>query len=201
MSGASASRFFYRMVLQALIALFVVPCASEEGGLRVPEGKAVMIDGQISPGEWDDARKLPLNGGARLLVKRHEDYLLVGVELSPGASGFVDLFLSPESRQILDFHASAKLGERSLENGSWPEWSWWNNRLWVANVSRVDSFDQRRFLPDHAREFQIQLSRFGSKRLLLRLMLSLASQSGYKGEIFPIGTSDKNTKGWVELDL
>ena len=48
-------------------------------------------------------------------------------------SGIVDLYLSPAAGEIHDFHSSAKLGERQLFGNSFPHWTWWNNRDWIAN--------------------------------------------------------------------
>ncbi len=100
-------------------------------------------------------------------------------------------------------HASAKLGERQLRGGAFPDWSWWNNRDWVANVSHVDSFERRSFLPAPIREYQIRRARFPSAVWRLRFELTAmgANNETQSQVVFPLGTSNKSTAGWLLVNL
>src|SRR5262249_24207058 len=65
--------------------------------------------------------------GCYLYLKRDARYLYVALQPAQGAFS-VDLYFDRGGvTRILDFHASAKLGEREGEFGQWPDWVWWNN--------------------------------------------------------------------------
>lgn len=187
----------------ALLPFFGKPGdAPSTKSLRVPRGSAVLIDGKVSPSERDDALQLTTSDGVELRFKTHDRYLLVMVQHPAGTNGFDDLFLSTPNG-IFDLHASAKLGERKLAaNGTWPEWTWWNNQGWAANVSRTDSFEGPRLLPESIREFQIDRSRLGGNTVRLRVLTTILDSKGEPREIaYPPGTSDLKPDGWLTLEL
>src|SRR5215510_6857022 len=100
-----------RMLLLAFTVLTVGEAATSQT-IKVPQGQSILVDGKISTSEWADAAKIELGGGAQLLAKQNDDYVLLAVIFPTGNNGFVDLFIAPDSREIFDLHASAKLGER-----------------------------------------------------------------------------------------
>ena len=161
-----------------------------------------MIDGKVSPDEWSDAARIEVPGVANLYFKQTDRFVYIAVQYTAPPSGIVDLYLSPGDGHIYDLHASAKLGERELQGSRWPEWSWWNNRDWVANVSRVDSWDKRSFLPEPVREYQILRARFPKQVWLLRFELTamMAQQQTSSTTIFPPATKDRNTDGWLVVN-
>jgi hypothetical protein len=172
-----------------------------ERPVTVPLGKPVMVDGHISPKEWEDATEVAMPESIRLYFKQSGEFVYVCVRLPKGHSGFTDLYLSTPGGPAVNLHASAKLGERVLTDNSWPDWTWWNNADWVANVSRVDSFEKRTFLTEEVREFQIRRSRFPAGRWLARFEVSVAVKGDYKAVTFPEGTNNKTNTGWLQLDL
>jgi hypothetical protein len=163
----------------------------------------VMIDGKLSPDEWKDAARIEVPEVGDLYFKQAGGFVYVAVKYRRAPSGIVDLYLSPGDGHIYDLHASAKLGERELQQGKWPDWTWWNNRDWVANVSRVDSWDKRTFLPEPIREYQILRSRFPARKWRLRFELTAITPPNESSStsVFPPGTSDHDPAGWLELDL
>jgi hypothetical protein len=171
--------------------------------VHVPTGKPVMVDGKIWPGEWSDAAEAEVPGGARLYIKTSGDFVYVAVQFPAGRSGFTDIYITWEDGGIYDLHASAKLGERRLDGGKWPEWSnWWNNRGWVANISQVDSFEKRTFVPAGVREYQIERSRFVGREERLMLDMSMKSQGGkYTVVRFPASASDSNPEKWLRVQF
>lgn len=187
-----------------LPTLFLICSLLYFGGqtVHVPRGSAVLVDGKTSPAEWDDAIGLTTPSGVELKFKTHDRYLLIMVRHPAGTSGFDDLFLST-SGGIFDLHASAKLGERKLAtNHTWPQWTWWNNQDWAANVSRTDSFAGPRLLPESIREFQIDRSRLGGNTVLLRVLTTVLDSKMQPREIvYPAGTSDLKPDGWLTLEL
>ena len=151
-----------------LPTLFLVLCVSHAAGhndlhIQVPlTSSAVMIDGVFSEGEWQHAVSVDVPGTAKLYFQRSADFVYIAVQYTNSPSGIVDLYLSPREGEIFDLHASAKLAERQLSGNMFPDWRWWNNHDWTANISHVDSFEERTFLPAPIREYQIRYSRFGS---------------------------------------
>lgn len=192
-----------------LPTLFLLLCVSHAAGhndhhIQVPPtSSAVMIDGVFSEGEWQQAVSVDVPGTARLYFQRSADFVYIAVQYTNSPSGIVDLYLSPREREIFDLHASAKLGERQLSANTFPDWRWWNNHDWTANISRVDSFEQRTFLPTPIREYQIRHSRFGSNAWRVRFELTAMGPNNETQAhvIFPHGTTDTSTAGWLELNL
>lgn len=162
-----------------------------------------MIDGLLSNGEWNKAARVEVPGIARLYFQRSTEFVYIAVEYTHSPSGIVDLYLSPAEGEILDLHASAKLGERPMHDGKFPDWVWWNNRDWVANVSRVDSFEKRTFLPAPVREYQIRRSRFPSAVWRLHFELTAMGDNNQTQSVtvFPTGTLDNSSAGWLVLNL
>jgi hypothetical protein len=172
--------------------------------IRVPQtSSAVMIDGMFSEGEWLHAVSVDVPGTARLYFQRSADFVYIAVRYTKSPSGIVDLYVSPREGEIFDLHASAKLGERQLLGNAFPDWSWWNNRDWTANISHIDSFEKRTFVPAPIREYQIRYSRFGSNAWRVRFDLTAmgVNNDTQSRTIFPRGTSDNSTTGWLQLNL
>jgi hypothetical protein len=144
-----------------------VPCDDQGGGI-IPHGHGILIDGRLDATEWADACEIRVTPTYRLLVKYDTAYLYLAVVRSTPTVFGVNLYLAlPESTAYHNLHASAKLGERLGRRDAWPDWVWWNNRSWSANVERFNAFTGERFLPDTAKEFQIALTRLPGSQFLL----------------------------------
>jgi len=188
------------MLLCALmIVLFAGARVAGSGAVTVtvPQGERVLLDGQLGPGEWSDARRVAASESVVLLLKRDAKYLYVAVQPTGGAFGMDLYFDRGDAAAVLDLHASAKLGEREGKLGQLPDWSWWNNRGWAANVVRVKSFEPREFLPDVAREYQIDLARLGGRHV----WLSLDVQAGNETRSLPREGVERYGRRWLELQL
>ena len=171
--------------------------------VHVPRGKAVMVDGKIGAEEWSDAAEVKIPGGSRLYTKTSGEFVYLAVQFPAGRSGFTDVYIASEDGSIHDLHASAKLGERQLAGGKWPEWTnWWNNHGWVANVSQVESFERRTFIPADVREYQIERSRIVGREWRLMLDMSMESQgTEYTVLRFPASVSDSNPEKWLRVQF
>jgi hypothetical protein len=146
--------------------------------VTVPTGQHVLLDGRVEDAEWADAKVVLIAPGFRLLLKHDSAYLYVAV-LPPQSRLFgVNLYLAPSDTILpyLNLHASARLGERTGIRTAWPEWRWWNNTRWSANVTRFNGFEGERFLPDAAKEFQIALTRLPGSTF--RLSIDLETPTG-----------------------
>lgn len=192
------------MIAHLLLSLSFLACSSSSAidHINVLFGRTVMIDGKISPGEWSDAAHVDLPGGGRLFFKAASHYVYFAVQLPSGRTGFVDLYLAPGDGKLYDLHSSAKLGQRVFSGAEWPEWStWWNNRGWVANVSRVESFDQKKFLDENVREFQIDRNYFAGHKWKIMLEISLAKGQDYTVTTFPTKGDTTHPETWLSLEV
>ena len=189
------------MLLAVLTAVLSAPPSPQR--MRVPHtASEVMVDGVFSKGEWDSAARLSLRN-AQLYVQQSSEFVYLAIEYARGSSGIVDLYLSPRPGEIYDLHASAKLGERRLQSAGFPDWIWWNNRDWIANVSRVDSFEKHTFLAAPIREFQIRRSRFPGDSWKIRLQLTVmdAANNVESVTVFPGNSTERDVSDWLRLDL
>jgi len=171
---------------------------SARPALTIPLGRAILPDGRVDADEWRDARAIDAAPDVRLYLKRDDQFLYVAVVRSAPAIFGVNLYLAAsDTARSLNLHASAKLGERQGRAGAWPEWVWWNNAGWTANVARGESFTERRFLPDTAKEFQIRLSRLPARGFGLSLDLETAQGTT------PLLTGAPTREGlhWLALQL
>jgi hypothetical protein len=183
-----------------MLLLLAGSVAISQQNIRVPLGKPVMIDGNMDASEWKDAAATEFPGLATLYVKRSDEYVWLALKLN-GKDGALDLYLSPPDGSIYDLHASAKLGERRLQRGAWPDRTWWNNEGWVANVSRADSFEKRTFLPANVRQYQIRRSRFPGPSWRVMFEILMPAEPEWKVTTYPVGASNTHTKGWLTLQL
>jgi hypothetical protein len=70
----------------------------------------------------------------------------------------------------------------------------------VANVSQVESFEKRTFMPATIREYQIERSRFAGSEWRLMLDMSMEAQGGeYTVVRFPASVSDSNPGKWLRV--
>lgn len=167
------------------------------GAAAIPQGRHVLVDGRLSAREWTDGLEVALGSSMRLAVKRDQTFLYLAVIPEDGSLFSVDLFFDEVGAGVLNLHASAKLGERTGRFGGWPEWDWWNNRGWAANVVRPESFDPLKFRPDEAKEFQVELARLPST--ILRLSLDV--QDGERVDSLPATGRTHHERRWLELRL
>jgi hypothetical protein len=201
-----AERFWRYVPKSALVATFILvfgSAAFAQQGITVPKGDhLVMIDGKLTPGEWDDAAQFSLGDKAHLYVKQSRGYVWMAVECLAGDDFTVDLYLQPADGLLYDLHSSAKIGERKLHGASWSDqWTWWNNDRWVANWSRVDSFEKRRFLPQKVREYQISRARFTGKTWRVMFELMLPAEPKWQTFAFPEDAKSTTTEHWIVLQF
>ena len=162
--------------------------------VKLLNGKPVLVDGQVSAGVWDDATEIKISDQVTLAVKASGDFVFFAVKYPKPTYFGVDLYVSSVAGQLGNLHASAKLGERELKDGKWPDWVWWNNQGWVANTSRGVTFERREFLPDEIKEYQIRRSRFPGK--FWRVRLEIHSQTTIA---FPEKAESNNPDKWLKL--
>jgi len=169
--------------------------------LKIPSSKAsVMLDGQIEPGEWDKALKVKVSDSLSLYFQQDASNLYLALANPFGQQTLmaVDFYVEPEEHVLLNLHASAKLGERTLQGQDYGEWNWWNNRQWYANVVRTGNNASQRFIFDEAKEFQIRKSRLKNRNL--KLMFEITYPESMM-TTFPANAASTSTENWLMLVL
>ncbi|HUT07577.1 MAG TPA: hypothetical protein VMY15_01910 [Candidatus Latescibacteria bacterium] len=193
--------------------------AQEPQTVRVPEGngKPILTDGIFSPGEWDDALKIPIRPNVELLLKKSAGFVFVGIRYIPFTLSVVDLFISPDGKAIRHLHVSAQLGERLLNDTPGtdddPEFIWGDTTGWYANEIRWNERKVQAMIKEgkdsgqaqeaslykyDGFEFQIRQSKFGPDEWLVRVETPLAPD-WEKPVVFPEGTDTVSTRGWLKL--
>jgi hypothetical protein len=193
--------------------------AQERPAVRVPEGngKPILIDGLFSPGEWDDALKIPIRPNVELLLKKTAGFVFIGIRYVPFTLSVVDLYISPDGKAIRQLHVSAQLGERLLNeapgSGDAPEFIWGDTAGWYANEIRWNARQAQALVkegkdPGEAQmatlfkcegfEFQIRLAKFSSAEWRVRLETPIFPDHENR-IVFPEGTDTASTKGWLRL--
>jgi hypothetical protein len=168
--------------------------------VQVPIGRPALTDGRCPSQEWGDAREVALSDSVKLLVKQSGEFVFACLSFTRPAMSSLDLYLEPAGGGLHNLHASAKLGERMLQNGgsgpAWPEWTWWNHQGWTANVMRFDRANPTTFLPDEAKELQIRRDLFPASTWRVRIEVQ-----GDLAVAFPPGTTSLKSDGWLVLAL
>ncbi len=85
--------------------------------IDVPQAATPALDGTLSPGEWDGARRAQLSDGSELLLMHDAGYLYLGIRAD--AEGIGSICVERDS-QVAVLHSSASLGtavyKQSKEN-------------------------------------------------------------------------------------
>ena len=207
------------LLLAALFLASRALIAQDPQTVRVPEGngKPILTDGIFSPGEWDDALKIPIRPNVELLLKKSAGFVFVGIRYIPFTLSVVDLFISPDGKAIRHLHVSAQLGERLLNDTPGtdddPEFIWGDTTGWYANEIRWNEKKVQAMIKEgkdngqaqeaslykyDGFEFQIRRSKFGSDEWLVRLETPTAPDWA-KPVVFPEGTDTVSTRGWLTL--
>ncbi len=80
-------------------------------------GLPPVMDGTISPGEWDGAQREQFSDGSDLLLMRHGGYLYLGIRATTLGMLAGNVFVQ-QNHQIAILHASAALGTAIYQEGS-----------------------------------------------------------------------------------
>ena len=174
--------------------MFVVMLAAVLALTSVPDGGCVMVNGLMGEGEWDNSLAMELDTTTVMHVHKNAEYLFLAIEfLGPRHTG-IDLFIESDGRTRM-LHVSSALGEKSLENGQWSDYSWGRNTLWTANViGSIYEDGKTIFLEPEAFEFQIDRRELGSDgALFLRLKRP--------GKVLPEGAGETSHDSWIQLRL
>ena len=188
--------------------------------LSVPQGDGspVITDGIFSPGEWDDARRVPLSDAVELCLKQYRGVVFVGVHrLGSAKIGPSELCLAEPGGPVLKLHVSAQLGEVVVPaEGDPPPFRFGFTPDWYANELRRDMDEAERLqkqgkspmeiiaatsYPSEGIEFAIRRSKLPGPRWRTRLGTSVLADGKPGWLVHPAGTTERTTEGWQVLRL
>jgi len=186
--------------------------------IQVPEGqcKPVLLDGIMTPAEWDDALKVKIHERIDFLVKVNAGHLFLALKFRDAAGVIVDLWLTSDDKTVYQMHSSGQLSEGvfklPIEEGP-TELSMGHTTDWDAN--EIKSYQKKKdewvaagrpggmevyrkvLYPSDGKEFQIMLSKFSSNTLKLRF-----KSGDPEGLVtYPEGSTLIDTDNWLELVL
>ena len=194
------------------------PPAPVELALPQGDGSPVITDGIFSPGEWDDAGRVPLSDSVELRLKQHRGVVFVGLHALGSASiGPSELCLASPGGSVHKLHVSFQLGEIIVPpTGEPPPFRFGYTPDWYANEFRRDVDEAERLqkqgkspleiiratsYPSDGIEFAIRRSKLPGSRWPVRLWVSVAV-GGQPGSLtHPPGTTERSTDGWQALRL
>jgi hypothetical protein len=192
--------------------------AAQPNPVVVPEGNGVPVitDGIFSPGEWDDALRIPLSESVELNLKQYRGVAFIGVRgLNRAMIGASELSISVPGGPIHVLHVSAQLGEVVLPpSGDVPPFRFGFTPDWYANEQRRDMRESERLekegknpmeilaaasFPSDGIEFAIRLSKFPGKRWFIRLGASFLAGGKPGWLVYPAAAAERAAEGWLEL--
>lgn len=229
MTSCTVSRRPARLVFAFVMMACLLACSGQDScsvntsspnRMEVPEGdgRPVMIDGIFRDDEWVDASKLEINDSITLLVKRNMGNVFLGIKAPTLLVPVIDLFISPDSVNVSQFHISAQLGERRLHTDSLdaedPPFRWGSVDRWISNQMRWDENELQRIMaaegltrmqvfPRVAAEFegaemQFLSEKFASSQWFVRMEIKSAPDYSTP-MVFPLNTEAKKITGWWKL--
>ncbi len=186
----------------------------------VPEGDGspVITDGLFSPGEWDDALRLPLGETVTLHLKQYRRVVFIGVRgQGPLGIGPSELFLAAPGGPLHRLHVSAQLSEAVLTASEPdPRHRFGLTTDWYANEQRRDMEEADRLAkqgrdplailratayPSDGIEFAIRRSKLRGQVWLMRLWASAFVGGKPQMLAYPAAAAERATDGWLELRL
>ncbi len=103
--------------------------------VEVPKGIQATIDGEFSPGEWDEAMTIDVDGKGELLLMHSEGYLYLGIRSQ--RMGYGSLCVA-RGNEVWILHSSAALGSTVLERDG-ESWRKTQDFSWCCRSSSATS--------------------------------------------------------------
>lgn len=179
--------------------------------------ESVRVDGVLEAAEWWDAQRVSGTDPCDIRLKRHDEYLFVGVQCPQLELPVLDLYLIPEAEDVYQLHVSAYLAERVIDEENAD--SLWQSGLrldWAANTIEWNTavrdslvaigvygreMLRQAVLPFDGFEVQIGERQFSSSQWLLRVEVSRFAGTG-DTFVFPPGQRTGGAANqWLVLDL
>jgi hypothetical protein len=165
------------------------------------------LDGKIDSTEWKGACVVPLAAGFHWRVVMDEQSIRMAWTAPSALPFYVDVYVLDPQGDVLNLHASMKLGERRLSGDAWddrsPPFVWGDPIGWRANVATVDTdvpssapFTERLHRRDGI-ELSLSRQRFDFP---LVLRFELRDFAGAQADIaYPSASTRHEREGWLRL--
>jgi hypothetical protein len=189
----------------------------------VPAGSAVVLDGVISPDEWDSASVALFGDGSELLLMHADEFLYLGIRSSTPDMIVGNIYLMRGDR-VSVLHSSAALGTAIFQHTG-DRWKRVQNFTWrcrdigfsdASQAARVEFLQQEGWLAANARmgtpnelEYQIELAESISA-IAVNILQALEPNPFPTGldddcvQAFPGGIPEEmhfSIEDWVKLEL
>ncbi|HEY0625882.1 MAG TPA: hypothetical protein VGD10_04035 [Allosphingosinicella sp.] len=166
----------------------------------------MVLDGNVTAGEWAGVEARETQGGAKLLMKMHGETLFVGIQLPPGAYRYADLYIADRTGRILNLHTSTRFGERVLTgaDGKMPNFVWEPDTGWYGSTAPYREGGQARplteqFHPYGGYEMRVPVRMLGPRPWTYRLELRSFGGQGEVDWVYPSGSTLADWRAWPEL--
>jgi hypothetical protein len=147
------------------------------------------------------------------MIWQNSEDLFIGIKSTAKTSKpFTDIFLSNNSINQLNLHASSQLGERHIINDSWNinvnPWSWGNNKQWEANTTEFDKSKEKnlpmilKYVHHEGQEFRISKEKLMQQTVKIRATVTSIDLNMKTSEInYPKNSNKSEPATWLELQL
>ncbi len=182
--------------------------------IDVPQGNGVPVitDGVFTPGEWDDALRLPIADDVTIFLKEYRGVVFLGLR---GVKGPEDMWVATPGGPIEKLHVSFALIQVPVPpTGPEPKARLGFTTDWYANELRRDEDEFQRMLkegrdgfdaqqattyPLDGIEYAIRRAKFPGRVWLLRLWVPAVVAGKPLMFTYPPSAAERVTDGWLEL--
>ena len=158
------------------------------------QAAGIVVDGSMGRAEWAAATRHQRDD---VVLSRLADQqaLYLAVEPRLAYPAYVDLYLADEKGEVVNLHASMKVGQRSFRiqatEASRPAFAWGRFPHWQANVGDPES-------NRNVYEFRIERATFGGRAMRLRVEVQ-DFHGRNQPVVFPPESSPHSAAGWIAL--
>lgn len=166
------------------------------GQLKAKHGINVLSNGKFADGEWNDAALFEVKDKLKLYLKQDSIYLYIGLQFIDTMHTGIDLYIADESGIRKKLHVSSAIGEMDRKDGTWSDWKWGSNNLWIANsIGQIIEDGKQKVVPLEGFEFQIDKSLLPGSKWLLYFHLKRPEVK------FPESAALENPLTWFIIEL
>jgi hypothetical protein len=177
-----------------VILLLLAALLAPGGGVTVPDGPYILINGIPDSLEWRSSAVVRLSNTVQLRAHKDARSLFLAVIFHGQRHSGIDLFVHTRDT-VHELHVSSVLSERRLADGMWFGFRWGNSPWWTANpVGIVMEADTQRVLAPEAFEFHLDRRVLGDD---VRIFLHLKRPT----RLLPREATEVDPSTWLRLRL
>jgi hypothetical protein len=174
-------------------------------------GQHVVIDGDFSRGEWDDALSFPISSGYDIYVKADSQVVSIGIRSPvPVVIGVCEIRVTENNKDVYLLHVSGGLGEGFSGFPAGTEYEIGHVKDWEANLSvedatkldawvaagrPIDRYDEVA-QKVYGKEFKIQRKMLSGDRVKITLGFIEIEDTGMRRYVYPANRRLDNADNW-----